>query len=45
MTFETLMTELKAGKFKPVYFLMGEEPYFIDQITDYMVAHALNEIR
>ena len=43
MTFEALMTELKAGKFKPVYFLMGEEPYFIDQIADYIVDHALNE--
>jgi DNA polymerase-3 subunit delta len=43
MTFEAIITELKAGKFKPVYFLMGEEPYFIDVITDYLTANVLAE--
>jgi DNA polymerase-3 subunit delta len=37
------MTELKAGQYKPVYFLMGEEPWFIDTITDYIVQNALSE--
>ena len=41
MTFEAIMSDLKAGKYKPVYFLTGEEPYFIDLITDYMADHAL----
>jgi len=43
MTFEDIIKELKAGKYKPVYFLMGEEPYFIDVITDYLIANALVE--
>jgi DNA polymerase-3 subunit delta len=43
MTFEAIITELKAGKYKPVYFLMGEEPYFIDVIADYLIANALVE--
>ncbi|HLO57840.1 MAG TPA: DNA polymerase III subunit delta [Bacteroidales bacterium] len=43
MTFEAIMTELKAGQYKPVYFLMGEEPWFIDAITDYIVQNALSE--
>jgi DNA polymerase-3 subunit delta len=43
MTFENIITELKAGKYKPVYFLMGEEPYFIDVITNYLVNNALCE--
>jgi DNA polymerase III subunit delta len=43
MTFESLFTELKAGQYKPVYFLMGDEPYFIDAITDYIAAHALTD--
>ncbi|MCC6601271.1 MAG: DNA polymerase III subunit delta [Crocinitomicaceae bacterium] len=30
-------------KFAPVYFLMGEEPYFIDLITDYIEDHVLDE--
>jgi DNA polymerase-3 subunit delta len=43
MTFEGIMAELRARKFKPVYFLMGEEPYFIDCITDYLSEHVLGE--
>ncbi|MCK6617982.1 MAG: DNA polymerase III subunit delta [Cyclobacteriaceae bacterium] len=38
-----VLTELKAGKFRPVYFLQGEEPYFIDLIADYVEKNALNE--
>jgi DNA polymerase-3 subunit delta len=43
MTFENIITELKAGKYKPVHFLMGEEPYYIDVITDYFLANVLDE--
>ncbi|QOI98195.1 MAG: DNA polymerase III subunit delta [Flammeovirgaceae bacterium] len=38
-----VLTELKTGKFHPVYFLQGEEPYFIDLIADYIEKNALNE--
>lgn len=38
---ETILRELKSGKFAPVYFIQGEEPYFIDQITDYIENHAI----
>ncbi len=41
MTFNQIMTELKAGKYRPIYFLMGDETYFIDQITDYIAQNAL----
>ena len=41
MTFEGIMSDLKAAKYKPVYFLMGEEPFFIDLITDYLAEHVL----
>ena len=43
MTFEQIMTELKKQQFRPVYFLMGEEPYFLDVITDYIMENALPE--
>jgi DNA polymerase-3 subunit delta len=43
MTFENIISDLKAGKYKPVYFLMGEEPYFIDLITDFIASGVLNE--
>ncbi len=41
MTFEGIMSDLKAAKYKPLYFLMGEEPFFIDLITDYLAEHVL----
>jgi DNA polymerase III subunit delta len=42
MTFEAVMSDLKAANYKPVYFLMGEEPYFIDMVTDYISEHVLS---
>ena len=38
-----VMAALKAKKFAPVYFLQGEESYFIDLISDYIENHALSE--
>jgi len=34
LTAEAIITEIKQKKFVPIYFLQGEEPYFIDQIAD-----------
>ena len=39
--FEGIMRDLEAGKFAPVYYLMGDEPYYIDKIADYISEHAL----
>ena len=30
VTYDSVMRELKAGKYRPVYLLMGDESYFID---------------
>jgi DNA polymerase III subunit delta len=38
-----IMSALKGRKFDPVYFLQGEESYFIDRISDYIETHALSE--
>ena len=40
-TFDAIMRELKSGEFSPIYLLMGEESYYIDQICDYIQTHAL----
>src|SRR5690606_679826 len=37
-----IMTDLKAGKYAPVYFLQGEESFYIDLIADYIEEHALS---
>lgn len=36
-----IMTDLKAGKYAPVYFLQGEETFYIDMIANYIEEHAL----
>lgn len=36
-----IMTDLKAGKYAPVYFLQGEETFYIDLIANYIEANAL----
>ncbi len=41
--FQEICKEIKEGKFYPVYLLMGEEPFFIDQITDLLIANVVNE--
>lgn len=43
-TYESIMSELKKGVYHPVYYLMGEEAYFIDRITDYIAHNVLNEV-
>ncbi|MDH5603938.1 MAG: DNA polymerase III subunit delta [Cyclobacteriaceae bacterium] len=40
---EEVISDLKAGKYAPIYFLQGEESYYIDQISDYIEENALQE--
>ena len=43
VTFEEIMSDLKKRIFKPVYFLAGDEPYYIDLITDFIQEKVLAE--
>lgn len=38
-----LVADIKAKKIKPIYFLMGKEPYYIDKITDFIEETVLSE--
>ncbi len=38
-----ILLDLKRKIFKPIYFLSGEEPYYIDLISDYIEDNALDE--
>ncbi len=40
---EEVLKDLKAQQYDLVYFLQGEEPYFIDQISNYIEEKALSE--
>lgn len=33
MTFDEIRKEIKAKRYRPIYFLCGEEPFFIDRLT------------
>ena len=35
--------DIKAGNLKPIYFLMGEEPYYIDKLTEFIEQNILQE--
>ena len=41
MTFEEIISNLKKKIYHPIYFLMGEETYFIDKISDYISDNVL----
>lgn len=38
-----IVNDIKAGNIKPIYFLMGEEPYYIDKLSDYIELNVLSE--
>ena len=40
---KVLVNDIKDGHIKPIYFLMGDEPYYIDKITDFIENTILNE--
>ena len=41
VSFDSIMSDLRDRKFSPVYYLMGDEPYYIDLISDYIAEHVL----
>lgn len=42
-TYESIVRDVRAGHFAPVYYLMGEEDYYIDHVAQYIVDQALPE--
>ena len=43
MTVESILTDIKNGIIQPIYFLYGDEPYYIDIVSDYIEANVLTE--
>ena len=41
VTYESVMHDLKARDFKPIYYLMGDESYYIDKISDWIAENVL----
>lgn len=40
---DKVLKELQNNQYAPIYFLQGEEPYYIDLISDYIEKNALDE--
>ncbi|MBE7692423.1 DNA polymerase III subunit delta [Tenacibaculum finnmarkense] len=40
---KTIVSDIKKGNIKPIYFLMGDEPYYIDKISEYIEKNVLDE--
>ncbi|WP_413998425.1 DNA polymerase III subunit delta [Flavobacterium sp. W1B] len=38
-----IVNDIKGGNIQPIYFLMGEEPYYIDKLSDYIEKNILSE--
>ena len=43
MTYEQILAEIKKKVYRPIYFLMGEEPFFIDTISNELENNILDE--
>ncbi len=43
MEYEEIISNLKNKIYHPIYFLMGDESYFIDQISDYITENVLTK--
>ena len=41
VTYDSIMRDLKERKFRPLYYLMGEESYYIDKISDWIAENVL----
>ena len=41
ITHEEIIREVRAGNVKPIYYLMGEESYYIDRVADFLVNSVL----
>lgn len=43
VTYDDILKELRAKQYRPVYYLMGEESYYIDLIANYIANNILTE--
>ena len=43
LTYDVVLRSVKERQFKPIYYLMGEESYYIDRIADYIANNVLTE--
>lgn len=42
-TYQSILHDLRSGHYAPLYLFDGEEPFFIDQLTDFIEENVLDE--
>ena len=42
--FDDIMRALRADAYEPIYILCGEEPYYTNQVFEFIASHALDEM-
>lgn len=43
ITCDDILRELRSKQYRPIYYLMGEEAYYIDLISDYIMDNVLTD--
>ena len=43
ISYQEIVRQVRAGQFSPIYYLMGDEAYYIDRLSEYIVEQALSE--
>ena len=43
VTYDSIIRDINSRQFAPIYYLMGEESYYIDRLSDYIAANVLTE--
>ncbi len=43
MSLESIVRDIQKKDVKPIYFLSGDEPYYIDYLSDYIEEHVISE--
>lgn len=43
VSYDQIISDLRRNVYEPLYLLMGEEPYYIDQISDFIQNNVLDE--
>ena len=43
MQYKDIITQIKTKDYQPIYVLMGDEPYYIDKISEYISNNILTE--
>ena len=45
VTYDSIIKEVNSRQFAPIYYLMGEETYYIDRLSDYIAENGKSKLK